>query len=124
MNWSQDILKNIDHANDLKIAPFRDDGVTAGTPTWIWAVVVDGELYVRAYSGQASRWYKSAVAQGAGKIIAAGMTLDVTFEPADGPINDQIDEAYCAKYTKSPYLGAMIGSRPRAATIRIRPKGE
>ncbi len=124
MNWSPETLTKIDHADDLKIAPFRDDGVTTGTPTWIWAVVVDDELYVRAYNGQASRWYKSAVAQKAGKIVAAGMTLDVTFEPADEPVNDQVDEAYRAKYSKSPYLRAMIGSRSRSATIRIRPKGE
>jgi hypothetical protein len=25
--------------------------VTPGTPTWIWSVVVDGQLYVRGYNG-------------------------------------------------------------------------
>ncbi len=33
----------------------------------------------------------------AGRIIAAGMTKEVAFEPADGPINDLIDDAYQAK---------------------------
>lgn len=28
--------------------PFREDGKTYGKPTWMWAVVVDGDLYVRA----------------------------------------------------------------------------
>jgi hypothetical protein len=41
-------LHNIDEADDLKISPFRADGTTYGTPTWIWEVVVDGDLYVRA----------------------------------------------------------------------------
>ena len=45
-------LDNINVADDLKIAPFRADGITIGTPTWIWAVVVDGDLYVRAYNGK------------------------------------------------------------------------
>jgi hypothetical protein len=30
------------------------------------------------------------------------MTKEVTFEPAEGPINDRIDEAYRAKYGGSP----------------------
>jgi len=44
-------LQAIDKADDLKISPLRSDGVTFGTPTWIWEVVVDGSLYVRAYNG-------------------------------------------------------------------------
>ncbi len=39
-------------ADDLHIAPFREDGVTPGTPTWIWSVAVGGDLYVRGYNGQ------------------------------------------------------------------------
>jgi hypothetical protein len=42
--WSKDELTKIAAADDLHISPFRDDGVTYGTPTWIWSVVVDGDL--------------------------------------------------------------------------------
>jgi hypothetical protein len=42
--------------------------------------VVDDALYVRGYNGQKSRWYQAAVRQKAGRIIAAGMTKEVTFE--------------------------------------------
>ncbi|MBB3428926.1 hypothetical protein FHT85_005957 [Rhizobium sp. BK312] len=122
MNWSQEELGKIDQADDLKIAPFREDGATYGTPTWIWEVVVDGSLYVRGYHGQKSRWYQAALHQKAGRIIAAGMTRDVAFEPVDGPINDRIDDAYRAKYGNSPYLAPMISARARAATMRIDPQ--
>jgi hypothetical protein len=81
--------------------------------------VVDGALYVRAYNGQDSRWYKAAVRQKAGRITAAGMTKEVAFEPVDGQINDRIDAAYRAKYQNSPYLKSMIGERTRAATVKI-----
>lgn len=74
MNWSRDELSRIDHADDLKIAPLREDGITYGTPTWVWEVVVDGALYVRGYNGQKSRWYQAAIRQKAGRIIAAGTT--------------------------------------------------
>jgi hypothetical protein len=119
--FSTDELKRIDEADDLHIAPFREDGKTYGTPTWIWAVVVDGDLYVRAYNGVNSRWYKSALQQNAGRIIAAGMTKEVRFEPVHGDINDAIDEAYKKKYNSSPYLSPMISNRARAASVKIIP---
>lgn len=116
-----DELKRIDEANDLKIAPLREDGKTYGTPTWIWEVVVNEELYVRAYNGVNSRWYMSALQQKAGRILAAGMTKSVTFESVHGDIVNAIDEAYKKKYSGSLYLSSMIGSRARAATIKIIP---
>ncbi len=50
------------------------------------------------------------------------MTKEVIFEPADGPINNQIDVAYRAKYGGSPYLTPMIGKRARSATVRVLPR--
>jgi len=119
--WSKDELRKIAEADDLHISPFREDGVTYGTPTWIWSVAVGDALYVRAYNGQSSRWYRAALRQKAGRIIAAGMTKKVIFEPVEGLINDQIDEGYRAKYHSSPYLSPMIGARARSATVKVMP---
>jgi hypothetical protein len=58
----------------------------------------------------------------AGRIVAAGMTTEVSFEPVDGPINDRIDDAYRAKYHGSPYLDPMIGARARSATVKVMPR--
>src|SRR5258706_6317480 len=113
MVWEKDKLQKIAEADDLHISPFREDGATYGTPTWIWSVAVDGALYVRGYNGQKSRWYQAAVRQKAGRIIAAGLTKEVTFVPVTGPINDRIDDAYVAKYRDSPYLSPMIAARAR-----------
>jgi hypothetical protein len=120
--WRKGELHRIAAADDLHIAPFRDDGKTYGTPTWIWSVSVDDALYVRGYNGQKSRWYQAAVRQKAGRVIAAGITKEVTFEPVEGELNDRIDEAYRAKYKGSPYLSPMISGRARAATVRIMPR--
>jgi hypothetical protein len=100
--WCKNDLRKIAEADDLHISPLRDDGVTYGTPTWIWSVALGEDLYVRAYYGQSSRWYQAAVREKAGRITSAGMTKEVTFEPADGPVNDLIDDAYRAKYRGSP----------------------
>lgn len=120
--WSAAELRKLAETDDLHISPFREDGVTYGTPTWIWSVAVDGALYVRGYNGQNSRWYQAAVRQRAGRITAAGMTKEVTFEPVEGPINDRIDDAYRAKYRGSPYLNPMIGTHARAATVKVMPR--
>ncbi|TIL58630.1 MAG: DUF2255 family protein [Mesorhizobium sp.] len=121
-SWPKDELQKIAESDDLHIAPFREDGRTYGTLTWIWSVVVDGELYVRGYNGQKSRWYQAAIRQKAGRITAAGMTKEVAFEPVGGALNDHIDEAYHRKYATSRYLAPMIGERARAATVKITPK--
>ncbi|QES88418.1 DUF2255 family protein [Rhizosphaericola mali] len=113
-------LEKINKADDLKIAPFRSDGVTYGTPTWIWSVVVDGNLYVRAYNGKKGRWYQSAMQQKAGRIYAAGNTFEVVFESViDAHLNTKIDAAYKSKYASSPYLAPMIALKTKEATVKI-----
>ena len=118
--WPREELRRIAEADDLHVSPFRDDGATYGTPTWIWSVAVDDALYVRAYHGRESRWYQAAIRQGAGRITAAGVTREVTFEAVDG--EDRIDAAYRARYKGSPYLNRMIGERARSATVKIAPR--
>jgi len=120
--WSKTEIAKIAAADDLHISPFRDDGTTYGTPTWIWSVVVDGELFVRPYNGFKSRWYQSALKQKAGRITAAGITKEVTFQPADASLNTRIDTAYKAKYKTSSYLAPMIAAGPRSSTIKVEPK--
>ena len=81
-----------------------------------------------AFEGEA-RWSRlssqpdqAAVRQKAGRITAAGMTNEVSFEPVDGAINRRIDDAYRAKYHGSRYFTPMIGARARSATVRVMPR--
>src|SRR5260370_8665075 len=80
--WSKDELHKIGETDDLRISPFREDGRTYGTPTWIWSVVVDDALYVRGYNGQKSRWYQPAVQRKAGRFPPPAMTKAATFDHA------------------------------------------
>ena len=120
--WQPDELQRIAEADDLHISPLRDDGKTYGTPTWIWSVAVDDGLYVRAYNGKNSRWYQASLRQKSGRIVAAGMTKEVTFAPVEGPIQARIDDAYRAKYQGNPYLNPMISAGARAATVKVMPR--
>ncbi|PEN12509.1 hypothetical protein CRI94_13335 [Longibacter salinarum] len=119
-DWLETELRDIVESDDLHVAPFRQDGETYGTPTWIWCVSVDGDLFVRAYNGRDSSWHQAAMREGAGRIEAAGETRDVAFEPVnDDVLLDRIDDAYREKYDGSRFLDPMISDRARNATIRI-----
>lgn len=122
-SWPSGSIEQIAATDDLHIAPYHADGKTTGTPTWIWSVVVDSRLFVRAWNGVNGRWYRSAVAQRAGKITAAGQEHQVEFAPIDDPdLNDRIDQAYRQRYAGSPYLPPMVAAGPRAATVEITPR--
>jgi len=123
-SWTSDEISRIAASDDLHIAPFREDGTTYGTPTWIWSVVVDGRLFVRPWNGTGSRWFQAAMTQHAGRITAAGHTYAVEFAKADPSLDDVIDAAYEAKYEGSSYLPPMVAAGPRAATVEITPKAD
>ncbi|WP_434056648.1 DUF2255 family protein [Leifsonia sp. McL0608] len=53
-DWTPEELRAISTTDDFHIAPYRADGSTVGTLAWIWSVVVDGGVYVRAYNGTES----------------------------------------------------------------------
>jgi hypothetical protein len=46
-SWNEGDLRAIAESHDLYISPFREDG----TPTLVWPLVVDSEVYVRAAKG-------------------------------------------------------------------------
>ena len=121
--WTEDQLQKFAQADDLHVSPFREDGTTYGTPTWIWSVVVDDGLYARAVHGKQSSWYHAAVTQKAGRIQLAGGTYEVAFAPVeDEQLWDRVDEAYRTKYAGSPYLPDVTGQKHREATVRIAPR--
>lgn len=125
LNWSASQAQQFRVADDLRVSPFYEDGKTFGTPTWIWSVVVDGQLYIRAWHGQKSRWYRSAVTQGSGKITIAGQNYLTTFNCVKNEtLNRQIDQAYELKYGNSPYLLPMLANGPRSTTMQVLPRSE
>jgi hypothetical protein len=52
--WPKEKIGKLAGTDDVHVAPFRSDGKTYGTWTWVWSVAVGGRLYVRAYRGNAS----------------------------------------------------------------------
>ncbi|MDW8480405.1 MAG: DUF2255 family protein [Meiothermus sp.] len=125
-HWTGEELARIAQADDLHVSPFREDGVTYGTPTWVWCVVVGEAVYARAYHGGRSSWYQAALKQGAGRVRVAGIVRAAVFLPVpqEDPVQEAIDGAYREKYQGSPYLEAMLSPRARVATVCILPMKE
>lgn len=119
--WSTDQLTAIAENDDLYVAPFREDGMTPGTPTRTWALVVDDRVYVRAASGPGSSWYQAAVTQRGGQVRVADRVIDVVFEAAGDDDAEAIDRAYGTAYPGSSAVPTMQGAGPRSAAVRISP---
>jgi hypothetical protein len=91
---------------------------TPRKPVPIWAVVVDGDAYVRSYRGERGAWYRRAVKDG--RIEIEGINAGV--EPEHDPgLNARISEAFRAKYgERSPSsTDAMVTPEVVATTLRL-----
>ena len=71
-SWTVDELDRIGDADELRLAPRREDGTLRGAVS-IWGVRVGDELYVRSWRGDGGRWYRAARASGEGQVSAGGM---------------------------------------------------
>lgn len=110
-------------ATELKIASERKDG-TMRPYTTIWHAVVGNALYVRSAHGPENGWFRRAVQSGLGRVAAGGVERDVTFEPADPAIREDLAAALHAKYDRygpGP-VGAITGDDVLQTTLRVTPR--
>ncbi len=113
--WPNEALWKNAESDDLHVSPLRDDGVTHGAPTWVWSVVVDGELYVRAYHGTRSRRHQAALRQKAGRIKAAGMDEGGRVRACSGRRADQRSHRRCLpRQVRGQLLSRADDQRTRA----------
>ena len=122
--WTSDELTKIGTAEELEIASLRGDGTLRKAVT-IWVVRLDDDLYVRSVNGRTGVWFRGMQVRHEGHIQAGGVDKDVSFvEVPDASINDQIDEAYRAKYRRygERIVGTIVSPGARAATIKLVPR--
>lgn len=87
--------------------------------TEIWAVVVDGEGYIRNGFGDASKWYRRAQRTHRAAFIDGDRRYPVTIEDVDDESTlDAVDAAYRAKYSGSG-LAAVVSAGTRRYTMRV-----
>jgi len=123
-SWTNNDLGRIGAADELQLASFKEDG-TLRKPVTIWVVRVGDDLYVRAYRGRETAWFRHIQRRHEGRISAGGVTKDVTFVDAssDEALNNKIDAAYQSKYQRysATYVDPMIAPQARATTLKLVP---
>ena len=98
-NWSEEELRRIAETDDLHISPFREDGKTYGTLTWIWSLWSMVAFVFARTTARTRAGIRRRCARKPDAFTAAGMTKEVSFEPIS-EINDRIDGAYRARYKR------------------------
>jgi hypothetical protein len=122
--WTRVELDRIGNAEELQIASLRRDD-TLRNPVTIWVVRLGDDIYVRAYKGRTSPWFRGVQTRHEGHIQAGGLDKDVTLlEVSDPALIDQIDAAYRTKYRRyaASIVNTVVTSEARAATIRLVPR--
>lgn len=121
--WSNDELRRISGADELRVSARRPDGALR-EPTTIWVVPLDGHLYVRAAYGTGTAWWRAVRRAGRGRVWAGGVEKDVTFTTAAPELNDGIDDAYRTKYRRysATLVSTMTMSDARTTTLELKPR--
>lgn len=120
--WSPDELNKFEAADEIGIAPLRQDDAVR-KPVTIWIVRLGDDLFVRSAYGSRSGWFRGALASHRARIIARDLAKEVLFEVADPKLNDEIDAAYRSKYRHHPatYVNMMVSAGARSTTTRLTP---
>lgn len=119
--WTREELDRIGGTDEIQLAPRHRDG-TLRNPVTVWVVRAGDGLYVRSWRGRSSSWFRAVQASHAGRIRAGDIEREViVFEDPDPGINNQIDDAYRAKYGHSSYFPPMISAGARATTLKLVP---
>lgn len=110
--WTEPEKERLASASSLRLAA----GAPASDYVELGMVLVDDELYVRAFSGARSHWFAAAVQAGIGAIEVDGHRADVLFQRISGD-DDRIEAAYRRRYGVTADLVATNAAR--AATLLI-----
>ena len=119
MSFPKDTLALLDRANEVDIETRSPKGVTHSVPIWI--VVDGGDVFVRAYRGPTSRWYREIVA-GPGSLVVNGKRVPVrAIAAADSASVKRTSDGYRKKYRKGTSLDDMLVPMVLPTTLRLEP---
>jgi hypothetical protein len=144
--WSTAELEQIASRDELDVAPRRGDG-TLTKPRIVWMVRVGDDVYVRSVKGTEGSWYRTTRGTGEGHVSTGTVDKDVAFldvvdsgdtgstddtDDTDGSnkttgstdnLQDRIDAAYRAKYSRYPGpVASITADKARATTMRLVPR--
>lgn len=120
--WTSAELGKIAAAEELEIAPLRNDGALR-KPVTVWVVRHGDGLYVRSVNGRDAAWFHAALARHEARVQAGGVNKEVLLIETD-EMNDALDAAYRVKYRRyaANIVNSIITPQARAATLKLEPR--
>jgi hypothetical protein len=121
--WTTEELTKIEAADELRIASMQLDG-SLRKPTTIWVVRLGNDLYVRPVNGRTAGWFRATQERHEGRISSGGVEKDVTFVDPGHDLEDEVDDAYRAKYRRyaENIVGSLLTPEARSATLKLAPR--
>ena len=118
MAYSEAELDLIDRTEEVEIETNGADG--AVHRTIIWAVVDDGDVFVRSYRGPNARWYREALADPSVALHVDGQRLPATAVLAsDASSIERTSTGILRKYAGDPAAKAMVVPELLDLTLRL-----
>jgi hypothetical protein len=119
LSFPKATIAMLDRADEVDIETHSPKGTTHAVPIWI---VVDGDdVFVRAYRGPTSRWYRELVAR-PGALLANGNRIAVRAIVAVDPDSvKRTSDGYRKKYRKGSSLDDMLVPAVLPTTLRLEP---
>jgi hypothetical protein len=112
----------IDGAPEVDIETSRGEDSPTHRTT-IWAVVDDGNVYVRSLRGTRGRWYRELMATGDAVIHVDGDSYPVrAVQAADDESIERTSKGFRRKYGKSRSLDSMLEDDTLETTVRLEPR--
>ena len=112
----------IESVEEVDIETTRGPGAPVHR-TIIWAVIGDGQVYVRSLKGEAGRWYRELMANPEAILHVEGDAVPVSAVQTPDPASvARATEGFRRKYGNSPYLDTMIRDEIAPTTVRIDPR--
>ncbi|MCU1417477.1 MAG: hypothetical protein JWP32_1651 [Schumannella sp.] len=110
---------HLDRTDTVFVLTRRADGKERSTP--IWAVVADGEPYIRSVNGADGLWFRRATARGAVAFEVDGTRIDADVERVeDAATIAAVDAALEAKYARQRgSVQSMLKDSARECTLRV-----
>ena len=120
--WTEDELRRIGDADELKVSSYRRDGSLRPYVT-IWVVRHGGDVYVRSAYGPGNGWFRRAKASRRGRIRAGGVERDVEFADAAADVHSALDATYQAKYGRygKGIVNTVVGDAVIETTFKLVP---
>jgi hypothetical protein len=109
----------IDSAPEVEIETRRGEGAPVHR-TIIWAVVDDGEVFVRSLRGASGRWYRELMSDPAAVLHTQHEEFPVQAVQANDPDSvERTSEALRRKYSDSRSLASMLADDILDTTVRL-----